>query len=963
MKKIHRLKNYGKAVAGSALLVGATLTGAGFAAAQGGSSGNGYTLGDFPQPFVSEDGTVDSTIVVGENAKTVDVVGAVNIAGALGNTAFKEEPANGGFSVDGVDLEGAIRSGPSSVTMDASDYSRLVRKSVEEEDGSEHFVVEKASLNGANVDTEVTNTSEVLTTASTGALKYSVSYTPAFTDGDSVTVLGNDYEITEVNPGASPQTVKLGSTKNRENMAVGDSYDHGPYTVEVTDADEDNSAIFIRVSKGETVLKSQAMDADGDSSDGTPSSFTVDSKKFEVEAQQIFFGQEDHITLKTTWTNNVLEEGETLPFDSGYTVDQIQFNSSDSGSGIQKLEFSSQVTTSANPDETDDEHDVPRLGEGDALEGPESYFNLTYQGLEDAATGDIKFGGDTKTTFSDVSGFSHTVNVGSNLVDGTFTSDSSTTRVTGVKESGNRYPVQVTGVNVGEATSSIDLKYQEFNRKLEADASNAQTGTATGQTAVQKNDDTSSTPQYATEAAADDIPSGTSVSQMIEYQIESTQDNMISSGSSGYYGANNFDSFSSSEIQYDSVTVTGATFDMNVSESATVTVDIHAGGTGTTPIASQSYSDPNPGGDTDSWYVANVRPADFTDASGVDLSGQSSLQVQINTDSNGPAYVDTNPTGTTNGEGADPSIAPDMQVHLQNVDSSGAQTGDTFNVLQFSGNNLADPSNQSMSFQVAESGSDAYLTKTAETGYGFTIDAEFIDSGDDGNFDRITLNSEPVLHTQHGAVISSPSSSTVRVTEGNGDTIDVSYSSGNIQSVATTNSGESVPDLTSTGSQTRTNYGSVVKFSGDTSASIKYPEEQLNTQYAFGSVTSGSGETIKSPAGWPDAAALDSEISASERESENLILVGGPIVNDLTQELASEGKTWNRTQYSNNRGVGVIDLVNDAFADGQTALVVAGWQGEDTRRASTFLSNYEEHQDALEGSRVKVDTETGEVVQ
>ncbi|MFB6204444.1 MAG: hypothetical protein ABEJ75_02255, partial [Candidatus Nanohaloarchaea archaeon] len=90
MKNIKKLKSYGKAVAGSALLVGATLAGgAAFATAQSsGSSGSSYTLGDFPQPFVGEDGNVQSTIVVGESAKTVDVVGAVNIAGALGNAAF-----------------------------------------------------------------------------------------------------------------------------------------------------------------------------------------------------------------------------------------------------------------------------------------------------------------------------------------------------------------------------------------------------------------------------------------------------------------------------------------------------------------------------------------------------------------------------------------------------------------------------------------------------------------------------------------------------------------------------------------------------------------------------------------------------------------------------------------------------------------------------------------------------------
>ncbi|MFB6292050.1 MAG: S-layer protein, partial [Candidatus Nanohaloarchaea archaeon] len=80
------IKKITKSVATGALLVGATLAGAAtMSAAQ--SSSN--TLGDYPQPFVDEDGNVQSTIVVGESAKTVDVVGAVNIAGSLGNAAFK----------------------------------------------------------------------------------------------------------------------------------------------------------------------------------------------------------------------------------------------------------------------------------------------------------------------------------------------------------------------------------------------------------------------------------------------------------------------------------------------------------------------------------------------------------------------------------------------------------------------------------------------------------------------------------------------------------------------------------------------------------------------------------------------------------------------------------------------------------------------------------------------------------
>ncbi|MFB6212938.1 MAG: S-layer protein, partial [Candidatus Nanohaloarchaea archaeon] len=94
------IKKIGKAVAGSALLVGATLAGgASFALAQSsGSSGTQHNLGDYPAPYVGEDGNVDASIVVGQSAKTVDVVGAIDIAGSLSQAAFTTETVQAGGS-------------------------------------------------------------------------------------------------------------------------------------------------------------------------------------------------------------------------------------------------------------------------------------------------------------------------------------------------------------------------------------------------------------------------------------------------------------------------------------------------------------------------------------------------------------------------------------------------------------------------------------------------------------------------------------------------------------------------------------------------------------------------------------------------------------------------------------------------------------------------------------------------
>ncbi|MFB6214092.1 MAG: S-layer protein, partial [Candidatus Nanohaloarchaea archaeon] len=84
---MQRIKKISKTV-GTALLAGATLTGAAAAA----------DLGDYPNQFIDDDGTVDANIVVGQSAKTVDVVGAIDIAGSLSQSATTEETVSTGNS-------------------------------------------------------------------------------------------------------------------------------------------------------------------------------------------------------------------------------------------------------------------------------------------------------------------------------------------------------------------------------------------------------------------------------------------------------------------------------------------------------------------------------------------------------------------------------------------------------------------------------------------------------------------------------------------------------------------------------------------------------------------------------------------------------------------------------------------------------------------------------------------------
>ncbi|MFP4038877.1 MAG: S-layer protein, partial [Candidatus Nanohaloarchaea archaeon] len=124
----------------------------------------------------------------------------------------------------------------------------------------------------------------------------------------------------------------------------------------------------------------------------------------------------------------------------------------------------------------------------------------------------------------------------------------------------------------------------------------------------------------------------------------------------------------------------------------------------------------------------------------------------------------------------------------------------------------------------------------------------------------------------------------------------------------------------------------------------------------------GSGSVTSSSPTYEFAdGALDSDENVGQaKQDENLILVGGPNVNSLVQELVDDNQTMDSSEYT--EGEGMVQMV-DGFSEGQSALVVAGHSGEDTRAAGEFLADYRNNEADLEGeSEVAISTETGSVV-
>jgi len=140
---------------------------------------------------------------------------------------------------------------------------------------------------------------------------------------------------------------------------------------------------------------------------------------------------------------------------------------------------------------------------------------------------------------------------------------------------------------------------------------------------------------------------------------------------------------------------------------------------------------------------------------------------------------------------------------------------------------------------------------------------------------------------------------------------------------------------------------------------LQVPDTQSTVGVAFTSEggSLGTGQSItetystlaQEPRPVGDIAAVDSEIE--EPSGTDLVLVGGPAVNQLVDRLADAGQTWTADEWSgDHQGEAVLQVVEDAFSDSNTALIIAGYGADDTARAAEYIADYGQHQDALSGA-------------
>jgi len=150
-----------------------------------------------------------------------------------------------------------------------------------------------------------------------------------------------------------------------------------------------------------------------------------------------------------------------------------------------------------------------------------------------------------------------------------------------------------------------------------------------------------------------------------------------------------------------------------------------------------------------------------------------------------------------------------------------------------------------------------------------------------------------------------------------------------------------------------TKWGTKVVFdiTGAGTATITYPDSQVyhlvavgeNPSWTTAATEAGTYKTY-APLSLP-VAKLASEVTAADKTNANIVLVGGPCANSLVQALVDAGKLDASFTCAGGTpgaawtpGAAYVKVIDDAFATGKIALVVAGTNAADTRLATSLLS-------------------------
>jgi hypothetical protein len=148
---------------------------------------------------------------------------------------------------------------------------------------------------------------------------------------------------------------------------------------------------------------------------------------------------------------------------------------------------------------------------------------------------------------------------------------------------------------------------------------------------------------------------------------------------------------------------------------------------------------------------------------------------------------------------------------------------------------------------------------------------------------------------------------------------------------------------------------------GSQEVKVKIPAKDLKIKAYFGKLgegVSGNEVTYDSYPSIPVSTAiarLDSEVTASDK-NKNLISVGGPAVNMVSADALGLEYPTRGVESGIPENKGMIKVIDDPYETGNdvVVIVVAGWEAEQTRAASSVLQKYGEKLAGVTAAEVEV---------
>jgi hypothetical protein len=141
-------------------------------------------------------------------------------------------------------------------------------------------------------------------------------------------------------------------------------------------------------------------------------------------------------------------------------------------------------------------------------------------------------------------------------------------------------------------------------------------------------------------------------------------------------------------------------------------------------------------------------------------------------------------------------------------------------------------------------------------------------------------------------------------------------------------------------------YGTYVTYDSTSPGtfSVSYPSTQAQAVVGVGKAPASSGGAVGGSVTTDkvlpitaDVVKLDSEVVASDKTGKDLVLMGGSCINSLVADLASAGKFPYGCADWPGRDFGRAQVIEDAFASGKMALVIAGTRAADTDLAARVV--------------------------